>query len=389
MGRILIATLPLAGHLYPALAIASKLSRRGHTVAWATPPAGLSSRLLADGQVFPLPLLAEQPPDLDRTQARGFESVRTFFEHYALPMARQTFEALREAVTVFQPDAWLVDHQMVGAAIAARASDRPWATLATSSASIHRVHPTMDAWVADALGQLQTELLPGRPPVERPDFSPHAVIVPSVEALIGERRARFEAAYHFVGPLRDEARADSPFPWSWLQPDRRKILVSLGTVNRDLGSRFFEMICDAMRLLPDVQAILVAPETVAGGAPDNVLVCQQVPQISLLARVDGVLCHAGHNTVCEALAQGVPLIVSPIRHDQPLIAEQVLLAGAGLFLRHGKATASATSALIRQLLEDPGPRSRAAELSVAMRSASGADGAADVIERLLTPGERP
>jgi hypothetical protein len=58
-----------------------------------------------------------------------------------------------------------------------------------------------------------------------------------------------------------------------------------------------------------------------------------------MGHVDAVVCHAGHNTVCEALACAVPLVLAPVRDDQPLIAEQVAVAGAGLRLRFTYANA--------------------------------------------------
>jgi UDP:flavonoid glycosyltransferase YjiC (YdhE family) len=48
--------------------------------------------------------------------------------------------------------------------------------------------------------------------------------------------------------------------------------------------------------------------------------------------MSAVVCHGGHNTVCEAFAHGVPLVVTPIRDDQPIIARQVADAGAGIQL---------------------------------------------------------
>ena len=38
---------------------------------------------------------------------------------------------------------------------------------------------------------------------------------------------------------RPAARARRPFPWEWLDADRRRVLVSLGTVNAEVGDRFF------------------------------------------------------------------------------------------------------------------------------------------------------
>src|SRR5690606_14277378 len=80
----------------------------------------------------------------------------------------------------------------------------------------------------------------------------------------------------------------------------------------------------------DARGVVVAPPDLVGPVPSNVLVVPRVPQLDLLPRLDAVVCHAGHNTVCEALAHGVPLVVAPIRDDQPTIAAQVEAAGAGV-----------------------------------------------------------
>ena len=54
-----------------------------------------------------------------------------------------------------------------------------------------------------------------------------------------------------------------------------------------------------------------------------------MPQLALLRHVDAVVCHGGHNTLCEALALGLQLVLAPVRDDHPLVADQVVAAGAG------------------------------------------------------------
>ena len=386
MARILFVVPPFPGHLYPALAVADALSGQGHRVAWATQVGAVVDGILPGAPVYDLPLRSAAAPDLDKVEARGLESVQTFFRDYAIPLAEQTLGALQAAVRSFRPDVLVVDHQVLAGALVARALQLPWITLATSSASIFKVHPTLDAWIAEALMPLQQAVLPPDRIVERPDFSPHGVIVFSIEALAGHERPRFEAAYHFVGATRGQGRPAIEFPWGWLRPDQRSILVTLGTVNARTAPRFFQVVMDAVATMPDLQAVLVASESLAAQAPANVLVRERVPQLALLEQVDAVICHAGHNTVCEALAQGLPLIVSPIRHDQPVVAEQVVARGAGLFLRHGKATAAATRAAIERLLAEPGYRERAQELAGQLRAAPGAAGAAALVAALIPAG---
>jgi len=383
MARALFVVPPLTGHIYPALSVADALSTAGHQVAWAMQTGPQVAELPAGMPVFPLDVQAATPPDLGPQGVRGIESVQSFYLDYAIPMARQCLDSLAAAVREFNPDILVVDHQMLAGALIARRLGLPWVTLATSSASIQKVFPQFDSWVNEQLLALQTDVLPPDRIVERPDFSPHGVIVFSVEALVGREWPRYEATYHFVGATRGEGRRAIEFPWSWLRQDYRKLLVTLGTINHADGARFFEVVMAAVAEIPQVQAVLVAPAALAAHAPNNVLVCQQVPQIALLKEMDAVICHAGHNTVCEALSQGLPLIVSPIRHDQPAIAKQVIGRGAGLFLRHGKATPAATRSAIERVLNDAGYASRAREMAAEFRSAPGVSGAANIIDDVL------
>ncbi|MGY5079680.1 glycosyltransferase [Streptomyces nigrescens] len=68
-----------------------------------------------------------------------------------------------------------------------------------------------------------------------------------------------------------------------------------------------------------LQAIVVDPSGTLPEIGDSVLAHRRVPQLPLLERVDAVVCHAGHNTVCETLWHGLPLVVAPIRDDQAVV----------------------------------------------------------------------
>jgi MGT family glycosyltransferase len=133
-----------------------------------------------------------------------------------------------------------------------------------------------------------------------------------------------------------------------------------------------------------LQVVMVAPEELCERAPANFIVRPRVPQIELLAHMDAVVCHAGHNTVCEALSFGLPLIVAPIRDDQPIVARQVIDAGAGMFMRYGKVTVGTARAAVEELLREPAYRDGALRLKAAFRDLGGARQAADILERFLS-----
>jgi MGT family glycosyltransferase len=276
----------------------------------------------------------------------------------------------------------VVDHQMLAGALVARMHALPWVALVTTSASILRFSPSIDAWVEAQYRSVQQTSLPPDRIVARPDFSPYLNIVFSVEALLGAAHQRVDAPYAFVGPTRGQGRRAVEFPWHWLDARRKKLLITMGTVSRDREPRFFEVMLQALTTL-DVQAVLVGPESLAANAPDNVLVRSYVPQLELLARVDGVICHAGHNTVCETLAQGLPLIVAPIRDDQPVIARQAVDIGAALFMRYGKVTVATAQRTIRSLLDDGAYAQNAQRIAAEFAEASGAEGAAAAVLSLL------
>jgi UDP:flavonoid glycosyltransferase YjiC (YdhE family) len=381
VARILLTVPPLTGHLNPALAVAEALRQQGHQIAWAVHSSQLGEKLPYGAPVYTLDDKAGFDLSVASPQVRGLESVRVFFEDFAIPLARSVLAPLERAVCDFQPDVMVVDHQMVGGALVARKLGIPWVSLVTTTASILRMSAMLDAWVEAQFLDLQQGYLLPCDIVPRPDFSPYRVIVFSVESLLGIQHERVEAPYVFAGPTQGSGRRQVEFPWDWLQHDCRRILVSLGTVSRDRDTRFFEIIMEAVAGL-NVQAILVAPDVLAEQAPPNVLVQSYVPQLELLDHMHGVICHAGHNTVCEALARGLPLVVAPIRDDQPVIARQVIDAGAGIFMRHGKVSPAMARKAIVELLENGELARNARRISGEFATARGEETAAELIVAL-------
>ncbi|ROH93621.1 glycosyltransferase [Stagnimonas aquatica] len=389
MARILFSVPPLTGHLNPALAVAECLVEQGHQVAWAVHAKQIRDKLPPRAWVYPLDAEDADGPGIADPKVRGLESVRLFFEDYTLPIAERMLQPLEASARSFQPDVMVVDHQLPGGALVARKLGLPWASFVTTTASILKMSPMVDAWVANQYRALQGRYLPAELIVERPDFSPHRVLVFSTETLMGDAHARVEAPYRFVGPAKGDGRRKVDFPWDWFQADKKKLLISLGTVSRDRDTRFFEVMMAALAELPEVQAVMVAPESLAAQAPANVLVRDYVPQLELLDRVDAVICHAGHNTVCEALSRDLPLAVAPIRDDQPVIARQVIDAGAGLFIRHGKVSPAVAKATIEKLLSTPELVANARRLGADLRAAPGAAGAAEAVLELAQQASEP
>ncbi|MEY9998071.1 MGT family glycosyltransferase [Streptomyces sp. V4I8] len=394
MSRFLFVVPPLVGHINPTVGVAAELTARGHQVAWASAGHGLVRRLAGDEALEYActgPLLgsgdAVRPPDL-----RGPDALKFLWEDFLIPLAEAMAPGVRAAVRDFRPDVIVADQQAVAGGLVAEQLGVPWATSSTTTAEFAfddalAGMPKIAAWIDALLKDLRVRMGATSGTAD-PRFSPHLVLTYSTPELIGPG-ARMDGRIRYVGPSIAARPAAPGFPWDWLDA-RATVLVTLGTANTDVGARFLGECLSALRHRAEgLQAVIVDPGNALGGmAPDDkdVLVLPSVPQLALLERVDAVVCHAGHNTVCEALWHGVPLVVAPIRDDQPVVAGQVTGAGAGIRVRFGRATAARLGAAIDAVLHEPGYRAAADRIRTAFRAAGGARAAASHLGQLAAAG---
>jgi MGT family glycosyltransferase len=386
MSRFLFVVPPMAGHVNPTLPVGRELAARGHAVAWAGPPE-VAEELMPPGARFLRVPLSDRVRDHIAARAddlRGAAALKHLVGDFLVPLAECMVPGVHAAVERFRPDALVVDQQALAGVAVALARDLPWATSATTSAMLTdpmAILPKVRDW-ADGL---QRDVLRSAGVFERTAatvdlrFSPQLVLVFSTPALVG--RDDFPDHYAFVGPAVGARPDDTPFPWEWLDRAGPHVLVSLGTLNWHNGGRFFAAAAEAIGGM-DAHGVIVAPPGLVGSVPPNVLAVPRVPQLSLLPRLDAVVCHGGHNTVCEALAHGLPLVVAPIRDDQPAIAAQVEAAGAGVRVMFRRAGPEALRAALEAALGDPALRTGAERVQRSFASAGGPTAAADELEGL-------
>jgi MGT family glycosyltransferase len=381
MKRFLFVVPPLAGHVNPTVSVARLLAQRGHRVAWAGHVRGVRHLLPEDAEILPLD---DDGSDrvagamLDRARRlRGLESLQFLWQEMLLPLARGMLPRLLESMAHYAPDVVIADHQALAGAFAARRQGVPFATFCTTSASI--VDPLADlpkvkAWVDAQVAELEREA--GLAPSASPETSSRLVVIFSTEALVGSDRS-WPAHFQFVGPSIQDRPDATPFPWGSLV-EKPRVFVSLGTVSAESGKDFYDTLVGALADL-DAQVIVAAPPALVPDAPSNFLVRERVPQLALLPRVDAVVCHAGHNTVCEALANGLPLVVAPIRDDQPVVAQQVVRAGAGVRVRYGRLSSASLREAVQRVLGEAQYRTAARRIRASFDRAGGASAAADAL----------
>ncbi|MGH3865265.1 MAG: glycosyltransferase [Pseudonocardiaceae bacterium] len=388
MSRFLFVVPPLAGHVNPTVGVAAALVERGHQVAWAG--AGeLVRRLVGlDAAVYScaVPEFAttwvQRPPGL-----RGPAWLKFLCERFFIPLAEAMVPGVVEAVERFAPDVLVVDLEAFAGWLVAERAGLPWATSATNTAVFTDPFsgtPKVEAWLRELLTDLRHRF---GAPEGAGDlwFSPRLVLGFTTAALLGSTGHLGEQV-RLVGPSIAPRPGWGDFPWGWLDGERPAVLVSLGTVNSDTGARFLGQCAQTLAADPDRQAVIVDPAGVLGAVAEHVLVQRTVPQLRLLPHVDAVVCHSGHNTVCETLSHGLPLVVAPIRDDQPLVAQQVVDAGAGIRLRFSRATTAQIGPAIKAVLTEPSYRQAAQRVQETFRAAGGAVAAASHLAELAASG---
>lgn len=392
MARYLFVVPPLVGHVNPTVTVAAELVERGHEVAWTGIPGKLEA-LLPEGATFIPSTSTEWSAAVDerfnrRPDLRGAAAYKFLTEEVLEPMCHVMVEGVEAAVDAWQPDVLVVDQQTWAGAIVGRRRQIPWATSATTSAELVDPLaglPKVTEQIHDARVALQVKYGVDPEVAERGDMriSEHLVLAYTSQALVGDglEDVTAEAPVAFVGPVSLGRVEPTEFDFDLLDPDLPLVLVSLGTLNANTGETFWPIAAEAFRDQP-WQAIFIAPSEMVPDAPANVFVRERVPQLAVLKRAAAVVSHAGHNTVCETLAAGLPLVLAPIRDDQPVIADQVVRAGAGVRVKFARVRAESLRAAVDSALNDPELRAGAQAMAADLARGGGAAAAADALVAL-------
>jgi MGT family glycosyltransferase len=386
MSRYLFLVPPLVGHILPAAAVAQALAKHGHEVAWSGSRARLGPWLDPGATIYPtrLPLFrAQGKPDI------GMTSIKALWEGFFVPFARLMVPEVEKAVAAFRPDVLVSDQLALAGALVAERHGLVWATMSGATLGLGRPFqrlPKVEAWIRGKHADLAAEA--GLPPDPDRDlmFSPHLMIFFLARALVDDRA--YPSHFAFVGPSLGTRPPVPGFPWDWLDPARRLVLVTVGTITDAHASDFSGRAVEALRPLGDrVQAIVVAPPGVVPDVPGHVLVQPRVPMLDLMPRLDAVVCHAGASTVSEALAHGVPLVVAPIARGTPITASHVVRTGSGIRVHFHRVRPEALRAAIMTVLSDPAYAAAAAKIRDSSATAGGALAAAARLEQLalVTP----
>jgi MGT family glycosyltransferase len=425
MAKFLIGTIPVIGHVSPALPIARELVARGHEVCWYTGGAFQATIESTGARFIPIKrgLDYSYPKNVpqewvDRRRAlRGLAQLQFDLKHFFIGAAVGQVQDLTAILRDFPADIILADFCFLGAAWIHEQGGPPWAGFGTSVLALSSrdtapfgsgLKPDTSPfgqlrnrglnWLAQQMlfrkmttytNQIRAGL--GLPPCAPSFFdtlSPFLYLAGTVPEFEYPRR-ELPAQVHFVGPLLSSIATEFTPPawWNDLKGNQPIVHVTQGTVATDPEA----LIVPTLRALAQEEVLVVATtigkaiESILPNAiPANARIESFIPHSELLPNVDVMITNGGYNGVQMALAHGVPMIAAGQSEDKPEVCARIEWAGVGINLKTGKPTPQQIRSAVKKLLADPRYKSRAKQFQIVIRQSDAAKLAVAQLEQLAT-----
>lgn len=396
---VLVAAVGWTGHVFPALALAGELRRRGHRVAletferWRAVAEGLGLEFWA----------AEEQIELTGIAAPG-----------GAPSLAAVARGLVERLERFEPRVVVSDLYTVAPALAAEVAEVPRASL------IPHPYPALEpglppyplglapprtplgsaAW--RAIGPLVGPRLPNtqlrrvRAALDRERATLGLAPYPGDDGQISEQlslvatfpQLEYPRAWprtaHVTGPMAFELA----HPEVELPPGDRPLVLVAASTERDPADQLIETTLEALAREPVrvVATLNRRGSRWARPTPENATVVDWLSYGQAMAAASAVVCHGGHGTVARALAAGLPTVVCPPAGDMAVNGARLAWSGAGLMLPHRLLGPRPLRLAVRRLLAEPSFARRAGEIASWAGEHDGAARGADLVERLAASG---
>jgi MGT family glycosyltransferase len=402
MARILIATVPVMGHIAPFLPLARALAERGHDIRWYT-GAKYRAWVEATGAEFAGYRHARDFDDREhdrefpgRARLRGLAQLKFDMKNIFIEAAPGQLADIRALLDDFPADVVLHDPGMIGALLQHEQGGPPTGILGI----VPMVVSSVDA-APFGLGLLPSATPLGRMRNRALNWFVQNAAFRDVQKCWNHMRARVNlgptgwwmdqvrrASFYlqptvpsfeyprsdlpdnvqFIGMLPAARAASAPMPpfWGDLDGSRPVVHVTQGTI----ANAAPHLIAPALEGLASLDVLVVVStgnrpvrELGLGALPANARVAEFLSYPELLPKLSAMITNGGYGGVQMALSHGVPVVVAGASEDKPEVAARVAWSGAGLDLKTGTPTPRAVRDAVRKVLNDPRYRARARALA--------------------------
>lgn len=399
-----------AGHALPMLSLVEGLTRRGHRALVYISEKFKDGVAAAGGEYLAPRTFSDPFEHLKQMRARaekagrlgalrGFLKARSSMGEGVAQMTREFEEVIRAQ----RVDCVLASFTVFGARYAAARTGCAFASVGPNplmllnerGGMVLTPHPFMKYLPTQAVHSLMDLVLPmgkGRERLDLPEWNNglselmNSVLSDSLH-LITVHESFFPEARHWPGQLcvgptsfnlpRPGAR---PFPVESLAPGT--VLVSTTTMPMDGG--LFRRTLEALAPLGiPLLATAAGAQDLPEGLGSHVRLESFVPHDQVLPHVSALVTHGGWGITGRALRQGVPMLITPLFGDQPVIASRLAERGLAYQLTKKQATKEAIQNALSALLEDRALHQRVAQEAERLRSIDSPRIAAEALEQLV------
>ncbi len=421
MPSIVIASVPIHGHVTPLLTVARRFVDRGDDVRFVSGARFVEAIAATGATHVPLPPGADYDEDVllrfpDRAKLKGAKAIAFDVENVFAKPALAQYRALLAAHSDRYADAVLFDPAFYGAGLLAAHSrdDRPATVMCgvlplhvqsrdtapfgmglaparwlnrPRNAALTVVTRRVLAGAQRMLDDYYAEVHRTAMPTDLPNWGRHvdAIVQFTVEAF-EYPRSDAPPRLHFAGPLSATgSHAELP-PWfDELDGSRPVVHVTQGTI---ANTDYNQLIAPTLRALADEDLTVVVS---TGGRPldglpplpANARAAMFLPYDELLPRTDVYVTNGGYGGVQYALRHGVPIVATGGKEDKPEVGARVAWSGVGRRIRSERPQPAALRRAVLDVLRTPKYRETSARVAVDMAAAPGFPKLAEVVDELL------
>ena len=429
MSSIMIATVPIHGHVTPLLAVAQHFVERGDRVRFLTGSRFAGVVEATGAEHVPLPAEADFDDRRDwdeifpeRAGLKGAKAIAFDIEHIFVRPGRPQHDAVMATHASEPADAVLTDPAFAGGAflLGHPVGVRPPLIMCgvvplTISSRDTAPYGMGITPLPGPIGRLRNAVLAGltarlfaptnkiaddmfRDLHDRPAPFPVLDWPRSAEAIVQFTVADFEyprsdapATLHFAGPI-SASGSQAPLPvwWPELDGSRPVVHVTQGTIaNRD----YRQIIAPTLEALADDDVLVVVstggrPLDTLPPLPANARAAEFLPYDEFLPRTAVYVTNSGYGGVQYALRYGVPIVATSGHEDKPEVAARVVWSGVGRRLNTETPSPAAVRRAVHSVLKDGRYRDTAQHLAHRMAAAGGLRQLTEIVDNLIADNAR-